>query len=96
MTIQNLLAITLLATTPFSISVDAIAADRPDHVNRCLMSVTATSGLTPKQETHRKVQCYEGTRELADLCEYSVGATMNLDSVTNRYYREQCRRVTPS
>lgn len=96
MNISNSFAAALLATIPFAFSVDASATDRPEHVNRCLMSVTGTAGLTPQQEAYRKVRCYEGTRYLADLCESSVGATMRLDSATERHYREQCRQVTPN
>lgn len=84
-----LISLLLVAATPAS------ASERPEHVDRCLMHVTATTGLTPKEEAHQKVRCYEGTRGLANWCEQSVGGTMRLDSSSERHYRNQCQRVTP-
>ena len=74
----------------------ASAEVRPEWVDQCLMSVTSTPNLRPQHEAHRKVQCYENTRGLADWCEQSVTATSRLDSDSERHYRAQCRRVSPS
>lgn len=73
----------------------AFSEVRPDWVNQCLMSVTAIPNLRPQDEAHRKVQCYENTRGLADWCERSVTATSRLDADSERHYRGQCRRVSP-
>lgn len=63
-------------------------------VTGCLMKVTATSGLSPAQEAHRKVVCYQGTRFMADDCERNVAATMRLSSSSEQHYRAQCRLVS--
>jgi len=89
-------ALVLSAFTVLMVTTLASASERPEYVDRCLMSVTATTGLTPQQEAYRKVQCYEGTRGLVDWCEKSVGATMRLDSNSEQHYRNQCSRVTPT
>lgn len=67
-----------------------------ERVQRCLMSVTATTMIQPQQEAHRKVVCYEGTRGMSEDCERSVASTMSLPSNTEAHYRGQCHRVSPN
>lgn len=65
------------------------------QIDKCLMSVGATTGLTPNTEAHRKVRCFEGSRELTEKCEYSVASTTRLSKSDEAHYRQECRRVTP-
>lgn len=89
---MKLIQALLLLTVPFAASAQVSI----EQVQSCLMSVTAQTLLTPQQEAHRKVVCYEGTRGLSDDCERSVAATMRLPSNTESHYKAQCRRVSPN
>lgn len=49
------------------------------RIDKCLMGVSATTGLDPAKEAYRKVRCFEGSRGLAQKCEYSVASTSRLN-----------------
>jgi hypothetical protein len=86
----------LTALFILSASHTAVAQTLPEPIQRCLMSVTATPSLKPREEAHRKVVCYEGTRGLVRECESSVTATMRLPSDIEQHYKAQCRLVSPN
>ncbi|WP_374343309.1 DUF4124 domain-containing protein [Azonexus sp.] len=65
-----------------------------DRLHACLMSVTATSGLSAYETGRRRVQCYAGTRGLLDECEMRVTGTAGLTTAQERHLRAQCRSMT--
>lgn len=83
-----------LALTSVVSQVYAYDPDTLDKVQRCLMSVTATSGLVAAEEARRKVNCYRGTLGMADHCESSVTATMALRRDHEEQYKAQCRVIS--
>lgn len=73
---------------------NALDPEPRDRIHACLMAVTATTGLSPNEEAHRKVNCYVGTRQLYEECESRVASTLRLDSAAERHYKAQCRVVS--
>lgn len=68
--------------------------DRRDRIHACLMKITATSGLMPYETGRRKVDCYRGTRQLADECESRITATGGLTSPQESALKAQCRTAS--
>lgn len=63
------------------------------EVDKCIMSVTAKSGLSPSDEASRKVNCFHGATNMVDKCERTVGGTMRLNSQSEQHLRQRCREV---
>lgn len=63
------------------------------EVDKCIMSVTGMTGLSPSDEASRKVNCFHGARNMVDKCESAVGGTMRLNSQSEQNLRQRCRTV---
>lgn len=59
-------------------------------IDACLRQVTGTFGLSPGQEAHRRLNCYQGTSGLNDECQRTVASTMRLSSNEEQYYKARC------
>lgn len=70
--------------------VSAPSYDR-DAIYACLMKITATPGLTPREEASRKVPCYPSGVGLVEECKSSVAATMRLPSNEEAAIKSRCR-----
>lgn len=68
--------------------------DLRDRIHACLMKITATGGLIPYETGRRKVDCYRGTRQLADECESRITATGGLTSPQEQTLKAQCRAAS--
>lgn len=65
-----------------------------DRIHACLMKITATTGISSGEAARRKVNCYSGTRGLADECEGRITATGGLSTQQENQYRAQCRSIS--
>lgn len=73
---------------------NAYDADTRDRIHSCLMKITATSGISSGETARRKVNCYSGTRGLADECEGRITATGGLTTQQESQFRSQCRSIS--
>lgn len=73
---------------------NAYDSDTRDRIHSCLMKITATTGISSGEAARRKVNCYSGTRGLADECESRITATSGLTTQQENSYRAQCRSVS--
>ena len=73
---------------------NAYDADTRDRIHSCLMKITATSGISSGETARRKVNCYSGTRGLADECEGRITATGGLTTQQDSQFRAQCRSIS--
>lgn len=75
---------------------DAYDPATRDRLHACLMSATASSGLSAYETGRRRVQCYAGTRGLLDECEMRVTGTAGLTTAQEHHLRALCRSMTGS
>lgn len=87
------IAISLLVSS-LAFPLAAYAQNKTEaEVDKCIMSVSAMSGLSPSDEASRKVSCFHGAKNMVDKCERTVGGTMRLSSDSEQYLRQRCRLV---
>ena len=82
------------STNPHQGTGNAYDPDTRDRIHACLMKITATTGISPGQAAQRAVNCYSGTRGLADECEGRITATSGLTTQQENGFRAQCRSVS--
>ena len=82
------------STNPHQGTGNAYDPDTRDRIHACLMKITATTGISPGQAAQRAVNCYSGTRGLADECEGRITATGGLTAQQENSFRAQCRSVS--
>ena len=73
---------------------NAYDPDTRDRIHSCLMKITATTGISSGEAARRKVNCYSGTRGLADECEGRITATGGLTTAQENSFRAQCRSIS--
>lgn len=71
----------------------AVNAKTEADVDKCIMSVTAQTGIFPDEEARRKTKCFYGARDMVDKCERTVGGVMRVSSHAEQAYRKQCRQI---
>lgn len=81
-------------TNPHQGTGNAYDPDTRDRIHSCLMKITATTGISSGEAARRKVNCYSGTRGLADECEGRITATGGLTTQQENQFRTQCRSIS--
>ena len=82
------------STNPHQGTGNAYDPDTRDRIHACLMKITATTGISSGEVARRKVNCYSGTRGLADECEGRITATGGLTTQQENNFRAQCRSIS--
>lgn len=82
------------STNPHQGTGNAYDSDTRDRIHSCLMKITATIGISSGEVARRKVNCYSGTRGLADECEGRITATGGLTTHQENNFRAQCRSIS--